>query len=323
MASTYKDQEKRKAVALIQGSPLFGKGQAGKMFMGKVRDFVLLDGTKNIFDPIRNSVIDYFSMNKISWWGGNKPTGHVLSSQIACINHLFPLRDDKNAVLRLLKTISPHFIEVLEIKTDVAQKGYIQFEAVSEEDHLNECRANSKPTRGNYCTSIDALIYAKHEDGSKWLIPIEWKYTERYDNQDKAKEGYKKDPVNCKGEERKRRYTTLINNSSQLKTGNHSPYYYEPFYQLMRQTLWVEQMTKNKNQEILQADNYLHIHVIPEGNKDLLLKTYKCSGKNMADTWKSLLIDPRKYQILSPQQLLSSCVNNQKYSQLEQYLKER
>lgn len=46
----------------------------------------------------------------------------------------------------------------------------------------------------------------------------------------------------------------------------------------MRQTLWVEQMIKNKNKETLKADNFIHLHVIPKKNTTLLNKIYKCSG---------------------------------------------
>ena len=75
-------------IHLIENSELFEGVLGGRKFFGKERKFVLLDGEKNIFKPIRNDVMEYFKNNRISWWGGKKPTGHVLSSQIACINHL-------------------------------------------------------------------------------------------------------------------------------------------------------------------------------------------------------------------------------------------
>jgi len=45
---------------------------------------------------------------------------------------------------------------------------FIQFESVSDNDNLNE----GVPNRGSNCTSVDALIYAVHKDGSNWLIPV-------------------------------------------------------------------------------------------------------------------------------------------------------
>ncbi len=258
------------------------------------------------------------SKNNIAWWGGKKPTGHLLSSQIACINHLFAIRNDKDAVLELLKTVSEDFVDIYKIGTDNFLSEYIQFEAVSDNDYLNE----GQSTRGSNCTSVDALIFAKHKNGSKWLIPIEWKYTEHYDNLNKATEGCKANPEKCKGKERQRRYTDLINNSKQLKNEDHFVYYFEPFYQLMRQTLWAEQMVANKEKETLKADNYLHIHVIPSGNKDLLKKEYKCSGFDMETTWKKHLIDKEKYVIISPKDFLVN-LNKEKYTDLYNYLNER
>jgi hypothetical protein len=319
MASKYQETERAKAENLIKsGNPVFYGGKAGKYFMTKNRDFVLQENLKNLFSPISTDTVDYFKNNTISWWGGSKPTGHVLSSQIACINHLFQIRNDKSAVLTILKNVSDDFEDVLPIITDKYFPAFIQFEAVSDKDYLNE----GQPTRGNNCTSIDALIYAKHKDGSKWLIPIEWKYTEHYGNQNKAIEGFKADPINCKGEVRKKRYTDLINNSKQLKNENHFCFYFEPFYQLMRQTLWAEQMINNNSKETLKADNYLHLHIIPSENKDLLDKKYKCSGLNMEQTWRKHLKDQSKYVIITPSKLLNG-IESKKYHDLINYLKTR
>jgi hypothetical protein len=89
--------------------------------------------------------------------------------------------------MQMINNLSPDFTGVLEIPTDRYYPAFIQFEAVSDNNNLNE----GQPTRGNNCTSIDALVYAQHKDGSKWIIPIEWKYTEHYNNQNKADEGYR------------------------------------------------------------------------------------------------------------------------------------
>ena len=312
----FKEKQKKIAEKLIKdGSPIFRADLGGAKFRGIPREFVLKDGTKNLFEPIKESVLQYFRDNAISWWGGQKPTGHVLSSQIACINYLYSIRKDKNSVLSIVKNLSSDFNDILMIESDKSNKGYIQFESISDHDHLHE----GTPTRGNNCTSIDALICAIHKDGSIWLILIEWKYTEHYSNQNKAIEGIN----NSKGKERKSRYTDLINNSSQLKnTSDHYCYYFEPFYQLMRQTLWAEQMIRNKEFETIKADNYLHIHVIPSENERLLLKKYKCSGENMETTWTEHLKDKSKYQIITPENLLSG-IPESEYSELLDYLRSR
>lgn len=192
---------------------------------------------------------------------------------------------------------------------------YIQFESVSDEDHLRE----GQSSRGSNCTSIDALIFAEHRNSSKWLIPIEWKYTEHYQNQNKAVEGEKTDPVNCKGKVRRDRYTDIIDASNQLQSENHYCYYFEPFYQLMRQTLWAEQMIKYKETETVKADEFLHLHIIPKENKDLLHKIYKCSGSDMESTWRQHLKDNTKYKIITPENLMQD-IDKEKYKDFIDYL---
>lgn len=179
----YKDKECERQQALIETNGLFDGISGGGRFMGKERPFVLKDGSRNLYAPIRDQAIKYFRDNNIGWWGGSKPSGHVLSSQIACVNHLFAVRNDAEAVLSILNNIRNEFTEVLSIASDAAP-AYIAFEVVSDIYHLNE----GSSTRGSNCTSIDAFIYARHKSGEKWLIPIEWKYTEHYNNQDKSKE---------------------------------------------------------------------------------------------------------------------------------------
>jgi hypothetical protein len=322
MKSVYQESQRQKAINFIQSkNPIFEGAKGGKSFFGIPREFVLFENMKNLFSPIRNIAHEYFEKNGIPWWGGIQPTGHVLSSQIACLNHLFQLRDDKDAVLSLLKSISTDFNDVLKIVTDKFSPSFIQFESVSDIDHLKE-KKDGIPSRGANCTSIDALIYAVHNDGSKWIIPIEWKYTEFYNNQNKAIEGFLKNPVDCKGEVRKKRYTDLINHSKQLKSQNHLCYYFEPFYQLMRQTLWAEQMIENQKTESIKADNYLHVHVIPAQNEALLDKEYKCSGLKMEKTWRNHLSDQSKYLIVSPQNLMKG-LNPNKYELLLNYLNVR
>ena len=312
--SKFKEKERAKAIQLIEKSELFDGCKAGGKFMGKERNFVLLNRNHNFYKSIRTEVEPYFKENNISWWGGQKPTSHTLSSQIACLNHLYPIRNDKNEVLKIAQIICKDIVEVLEIKTDKFLPAYIAFEAVSDNDYLNECEKEQKPNRGSHCTSIDALIYAKHKNGKNYILPIEWKYTEYYGNENKA-DGEK-------GEVRKSRYTDLINRSAQLKSDNHKCYYFEPFYQLMRQTLWAEQMIAHRNSEEISAESFIHVHIIPQENNNLLGKKYPCSGNDMETTWREHLQDQSKYKIISPKELLVN-IDTNKYADLKNYLEKR
>jgi len=332
---SYLETERKKAIALIKNTNLFNGAESGRVITSKGKDYpkkeILLNGIDNIYKPIQKDVLEYFIKNNIVFWHtpgtkepSKKPTGHILSSQVCCINHLFPIRHDKENVLRLAKAICADFIDVLPIKTDEYSPGYIQFEAVSDKDYLNEMKkTQSKLTRGSNCTSVDALIYAVHKNGSKYLIPIEWKYTESYnDKEDKSVEDRKgaAKGTEGKGKERLNRYSDLITNSQYL-IGNppyrKSIYFFEPFYQLMRQTLWAEQMIQHK-----KADNYIHVHIIPNENEELLYKKYRASKKPLRETWLDNLKDKEKYVIISPLDFIRN-IDNNKYSDLLSYLQER
>jgi hypothetical protein len=287
---SYKSEQQLRGENLIQ-SGFFATDMGGGKFMGKPRSFVLQDGQNNLYPGIRADALNYFRQNKVAWWGGYSPTGHVLSSQIACLNHLFPIRLEKEKVFSLLKAVSDDFVDVFPIAENM--QGYIQFEAVGGDvNFLNE----GNNTRGSNCTSVDAFIYTLNKNGKRFLIPIEWKYVEAYGNEDKS--------VGEKGETRKARYVRLIDSSDYLNSKTLSCCWYEPFYQLMRQTLWAEQVIKNKVAGI-EAEDYLHLHIIPEGNNELLNKKYPCSGKGMEETWKGCLKNPEKYMVVSPAKLFS------------------
>ena len=315
----YREIERKHAVELIKSGNIFNNDKGGGKFGSHKYDFALLDGKNNIFPQLldennkiikNNTVIKYFSDNKIAWWHGEEPTSHTLSSQIACINHLYYLRHDKNAVLQLLSSFSNEFVDVLEIKTDEKPYGFIQFETVSINDNLNE----GIPTRGTNCTSIDAFIYAVHENGEKWIIPVEWKYTEEYTPEDKS--------FGKSGAIRLERYIALINKSKQINSEYWHWCFYEPFYQLMRQTLWAEQMIEKKSLEKIKAVNYVHLHIIPNENNELLNKKYSCSKMNMEDTWRRCIVNQEKYKIISPKDLLKN-VTGVEYKELKKYLSKR
>lgn len=179
---SYKSKQRARGEQLIQ-SGFFDTDMGWSIFRKKLYSFVLQDGRNNLHPDIRTDALSYFLQNKIVWWPGSYgPTGHVLSSQIACLNHLFPIRQNKDQVLNLLQSVTDDFIEVFPIAENIP--GYIQFEAVGGDvNFLNE----GKNTRGSQCTSVDAFVYALHRNGKRFLIPIEWKYVEAYDNGDKQK----------------------------------------------------------------------------------------------------------------------------------------
>ena len=289
------------------------------IYKGKPREFVLKtkDYCANLYPPLlsaTNNMLDYFNDYKIVWWGENAkdklPSGHLVSSQVHCLNHLFALRKDEDAVKALMREATK--LDIKEILPSPLDKdGYITFEFV----HKNKSLLRDKTgefheryeTRGANCTSIDALVYALLTDGRKILIPIEWKYTETYNNSEAGFDSW-------------RRYPDLIWQGRSNFKDVYTLFKADPYYELMRQTLLVEQIIQHKDCGII-ADDYFHIMVIPNAHTELR----NAIEKNYIPT----LNNPSKFRIIDPQELLSPLStdkqfkDNEEYKQLLTYLSTR
>ena len=186
------------------------------------------------------------------------------------------------------------------LPTMIDEDGYLSFEFVYMNKELlgeNDHGAG----RGTRCTSVDAFMIARKGD-RKVLIPIEWKYTESYKWQDKTIA------------KRLARYEQLIEGSSQLISPEngipHSIYFYEPCYELMRQTLLAEQMVKKG-----VADDFIHINVVPARNTEY---------RNMVKyNYIPMLKKKQKFIPITPEELLAPLNNKIEYSALIQYLSKR
>ena len=313
---TYKEIQKKIQINKLKDFPSIFRYDKGMGNYGKYQNlkFVLQDGKNNLYEDINDSVCFYFEENNIAWWGDdeNYPTGHLVSSQIQCLNYLYALRKDKDAILKLAQIFDTEFDDILPTIID-KDAGYISFEFIYDNAKLlNENDRGVK--RGAFCTSIDAFIIAKKKD-KKILIPIEWKYSEIYlEEINKAKE-------NVKGVTRKKRYNHLIENSMQLNSNfvlEESVYYYEPFYELMRQTLLVEKMVESG-----LADDFVHIMIAPIENKELLDNIYTFSKGNLETTWHKHITNEQKFKIIDHKHIFQLIDKMTDYSNLAQYLKIR
>jgi hypothetical protein len=80
-------------------------------------------------------------------------------------------------------------------------------------------------------------------------------------------------------------------------------------------------MVRPGTNERLAAEDYLHIHVIPKTNSELLNRPFKVSGITMEATWRSMLTDQTKYVIVAPADLMRSI--SERYPDLCNYLTNR
>ena len=196
------------------------------------------------------------------------------------------MRQRKDLATAILRKIDSRIIEAL-----IVDDGYVEFEFIGCKNYLGE----KSWKRGANCTSIDAVMIGRIKEGKKIFFLIEWKYTEFYSSEDK----YIKPRAEI--------YDHLIKDSSSpFREKNVKAFYYEPFYQLMRQTLLGWKCIENNDHG---CSDYTNVHVIPKENKELLNKVTSpyLTGETITDAWKSILKNPDKYLSVTPQDFLSPC----------------
>jgi hypothetical protein len=299
--SVYREAQRKKAIDLRD--EMF-KDPGDGMFAGKKRDFVLSDPVLNLWAGIRYDAMDYFKSNAIAWWQGadDEPTGHLLSSQIACVNHLYALRQRMDLAAAVLKKVDSR-IKNAKIVDD----GFVEFEINGKKNYLNE----RSHTRGANSTSVDAVMVGEKEVGKNILVLIEWKYTEEYNGE------------NLYIPERYNIYNPfLLEDKCPLKIDIPEKLYCEPYYQLMRQTLLGWKMVEAGE---YNCDEYIHLHIIPENNKELTARKTSpdLNGHDMPDSWKRTLVNPEKYKVISPEELLEPLKHEKDVQSLLKYLEKR
>jgi len=130
----YREKERQRATALRD--ELFRDPGMGD-FKKTPREFVLSDPGLNLWGGIRDDALAYFTSNSITWWdSGNEPTGHLLSSQIACINHLYPLRQREDLATVVLRTIRPDILRALPLDTGLAGVCAIRAQTLPDHDEI-------------------------------------------------------------------------------------------------------------------------------------------------------------------------------------------
>jgi len=302
----YREKERQRATALRD--ELFRDPGMGD-FKKTPREFVLSDPGLNLWGGIRDDALAYFTSNSITWWdSGNEPTGHLLSSQIACINHLYPLRQREDLATVVLRTIRPDILRALPLDT-----GFVEFEVIGKERLGGERAA----VRGANCTSVDAMMLGEMDNGQRILFPIEWKYTESYSPDSKI-EGKGKS-----GETRWDSYEGLLKaTDSPIQHEPLKDLFYEPFYQLMRQVLLANEMIKRRE---YGATDWVHVHVIPNENTDLINKITSpgLNGDTIGEAWKTVLRQPEKYVSMDPKDLVAAMAVREDTQAITQYLMKR
>jgi hypothetical protein len=249
----------------------------------------------NLAPSIREVAQAYFNERRITW---HIHASHGLSSQVCCLNFLMPLATRPAALSRMVAValgIEPP--EMLEIERGPnGEPWFIGFEWIGEKDYLNEGGASSSRTRGANATSSDAILRFRHAGRIETLL-VEWKYTETYGAaiRNKVRDGAARTPNQVRAD----RYRELmfapngpIRDDLDLKLED---FFWEPFYQLLRQQMLAFQMEKAHEAE---TDRVQVLHISPAGNRRLHAVTSKALNRFGADAFTvfaETLVDPAAF----------------------------
>ncbi|MER9171190.1 hypothetical protein NKI12_28455 [Mesorhizobium australicum] len=271
----------------------------------------------NVAPMVREESKAYFEKHGIQW---HRHANHALSSQVCCVNFLMPLARRPESLAALVQAaIGGERPTMLPVEDGVdGTPRYVGFEWIGVADHLREGSSSGSRTRGAHATAADATVRFECGGIAETLL-IEWKYTERYGA-----------PISKSGNAtRTKRYADIafwphgpIRSDLELTLDD---FYYEPFYQLLRQQMLAFHMQKMKEQG---ADRVSVLHISPAGNKALrkvTSPTLRRFGEDVFAVWKHLLVDPTSFVSCSTESLFGPLLDKAADDDVEwaRYLKRR
>jgi hypothetical protein len=243
---------------------------------------------RNLAPPIRRTVPAYFKQHEIQW---HTHSNHGLSSQVCCLNFLAPLAREPEMLARLVQTaFGGEKPTMRPVEEGPDGEWYVGFEWIGG-DYLNESGKSGSRSRGANATSADAVLMFER-DGKRETLLIEWKYTESYGA-----------PISANGNAtRLKRYEKLAfypDGPIRADLGLAlEDFFWEPFYQLIRQQMLVFQMEKARENG---ADIVRVLHLSPAGNSALKAVTapkLREYGSDFAAVWQKLLQFPDRFKSL-------------------------
>lgn len=275
--NAFRDAEYTRQAAFLKAIPGATTGYQGHAVMVDPADL------KANFDPVYADRIDTFfsyrdsGSQSIDW---HTRSNHGASSQVCCVNFLFPMVDQPVIAARWVEhvlTLDGVTMEVIDRRC--GEDCFVTFEWFPPEDYLNEANAAGVRPRGSNSTSVDAAMCFTI-GGERHLLLIEWKYTEAY--------GASRDRDQAKGDAtRDRRYGALwqrphgpIRADAAVELAD---FYLNPWYQLLRQQMLAYHCEADP---LSGYDRVTVLHISPDAN--LALK--RSRGVLAAKTGESDLI---------------------------------
>lgn len=295
------------------------RGKVDGVYKGILRPFCLPPefAEENLYPPIRENATAFFKLNRIKWHQGydGKPSNHMCSSQVACINFLFPFTNKPKELANLLRSVFPQIDHMSPVEDGL----YVSFEWIGEKNYLGEkITRNGTRTRGANFTSADAIVMFEDKDHTREAVLIEWKYTESYSSNDLT--------IAKSGTDRRKIYQHLFDELDCVVNKDLLPrvdgLYFEPIYQLMRQQFLASKMEKAHE---LGADVVSLLHISPEANYDFKRNTSSLLsglGDTPTEIWKRLVKPEGRFISVNTEDLFRGFITEE-MQDWKHYMQER
>ncbi len=261
---------------------------------------------QNLIPEIRESALLHFAEHSIKWHDGQngKPSNHLCSSQVCCVNFLFPFADKPNELAQVLRPVFPEIEKMLPVESG----RHVSFEWIGQENYLGEkISRNGQRTRGALFTSADSIVMFERKDKKRQIVLIEWKYAESYEST-----FYK---YSDSGTDRTEIYRHLYEKADcPINKGilpSFDSLFYEPFYQFMRQQFLANEMEKAGE---LGADIVSVLHIAPAHNNDFRKITspeLKTLGESATNVWKKLVKTEGRFISVNTEKLFGNLSETQ------------
>lgn len=257
----------------------------------------------NLLPEVRALALELFDELGIRWHNSvdGRPTNHLLSSQVQCVNALGQMVHDPDRVRRSFGGVLD--IDVVE---PIEPGRYLTFEYIGPTDYFGESPGTHR-TRGAHCTSVDAAFVHRTRAGERELVLVEWKYTESY---------RPREPEPRRDAVRRARYGDALADPGgpvrhDLLAFEHLCQ--EPIYQLVRQQLLAHELEKAG---VLGADRVRVVHVKPAANvgyQTSLTPALRALGSTVSEVWRQLLRHTDRFVELASAVFLDPTVTSTDY----------
>lgn len=298
------EDEKPKQAQFKASSKYFSNmARSEGVYKGKPRAFCLPIeyAEQNLVPEIRKSALLHFAKHSIKWHDGQngKPSNHLCSSQVCCVNFLFPFADKPGALAQVFGSVFPEIKKMLPVESG----RYVSFEWIGQKNYLGEkITRNGQRTRGANFTSANSIVMFERKDKKRQVVLIEWKYTESY--------GGTFLKYADSGTDRTEIYRHIFESTDcpihKDILPSFNSLFYEPFYQFMRQQFLAHEMEKAHE---MGADVVSLLHIAPAHNRDFRGVTSPelgKLGKSVTSIWKKLVKTEGRFIGVNTEQLFGN-----------------